>query len=140
MKVEFGEQVENSKKALQTSTCLCCLHTHMHKPSAKKTFPLTKAKGPIHFAESEEKRGGCSETHETLEDISIGNALLTARCVKKWESGHLPLLFGCLSLFLWLGVEVRLCGVLGMAPGCVLKVISRACVSKLHKAKTMDRI
>lgn len=55
-------------------------------------------------------------------------ALLTPRREENWVSGHLPLLFGSLRFGLFLH----------LAPGCVLKVLSKACVSKLHE-ETKER-
>lgn len=51
-------------------------------------------------------------------------APLTPCCKENWVSGHLPLL--CRSF--WLG-----CVLLHLAPGCVLRVLFKACVSKLHR-------
>lgn len=55
-------------------------------------------------------------------------ALLTPCGGENWVSGHLPLLFGSLRFGLFLH----------LAPGCVLKVLSKACVSKLHE-ETKER-
>lgn len=51
-------------------------------------------------------------------------ALLTPRREENWVSGHLPLLFGSLQLG---------CVFFHLAPGCVLKVLSKAGTSKLHE-------
>ena len=56
-------------------------------------------------------------------------ALLTPCREENCVSGHLPLLFGSLLLG---------CVLLHLAPGCVLKVLSKACTSKLHE-ETKER-
>lgn len=69
-------------------------------------------------------RTGGVERERQGERYSRRIALLTPRREENWVSGHLPLLFGSLQLG---------CVFLHLAPGCVLKVLSKACTSKLHE-------
>lgn len=113
--------------AIENTHLYVCPNTYTHAaPKHKHTNLSSDISG---FLITVIVRAEVLKTRSTGERYSQRTALLAPCQEENRVSGHLPLLFGCLHLG---------CLLLHLAPGCVLKVLSEACMSRLHE-ETKER-